>query len=60
MYDRARHLLFAHANNGSMACTAINCQLLFAYRPLNHTIVRLLMPVTMRITLSASASYVPL
>jgi hypothetical protein len=40
-YDRARQLSFAHADNGSMACTANDRQLLFAYRPLHHTNVRL-------------------
>ena len=40
-YDRTRQLSFAHADNGSMACTANDCQLLFAYRPLHRTNVRL-------------------
>jgi hypothetical protein len=40
-YDRARQLSFAHADNGSMACTANDRQLLFAYRPLHRTNVRL-------------------
>jgi hypothetical protein len=30
-YDQTRHLSFAHADNGSMACTANDCHLLFAY-----------------------------
>ncbi|KAI2506528.1 hypothetical protein MHU86_7938 [Fragilaria crotonensis] len=40
-YDHARHLSFAHADNGSMACTANDRELLFAYRPLSQTNVRL-------------------
>jgi hypothetical protein len=40
-YDRTRHLSFAHADNGSMACTANDRHLLFAYRPLHRTNVRL-------------------
>ncbi|KAI2510496.1 hypothetical protein MHU86_3916 [Fragilaria crotonensis] len=40
-YDRARQLSFAHADNGSMACTANDRHLLFAYRPLRRTNVRL-------------------
>ncbi|KAI2490688.1 Reverse transcriptase (RNA-dependent DNA polymerase) [Fragilaria crotonensis] len=40
-YDSARHLSFAHADNGSMACTANDRHLLFAYRPLHRTNVRL-------------------
>ncbi len=40
-YDRERQLSFAHADNGSMACTAIDHKLLFAYRPLRRTNVRL-------------------
>ena len=40
-YDRVRQLSFAHADNGSMACTANDRQLLFAYRPLHRTNVRL-------------------
>ena len=40
-YDSARQLSFAHADNGSMACTANDRHLLFAYRPLHRTNVRL-------------------
>jgi hypothetical protein len=40
-YDCARQLSFAHADNGSMACTANDRHLLFAYRPLQRTNVRL-------------------
>jgi hypothetical protein len=40
-YDQTRHLSFAHADNGSMACTANDRHLLFAYRPLTRTNVRL-------------------
>ena len=40
-YDRKRRLSFAHADNGSMACTANDHKLLFAYRPLSRTNVRL-------------------
>ncbi|KAI2505765.1 hypothetical protein MHU86_8627 [Fragilaria crotonensis] len=40
-YDRTQHLSFAHADNGSMACTANDRRLLFAYRPLTRTNVRL-------------------
>ncbi|KAI2504151.1 hypothetical protein MHU86_10265 [Fragilaria crotonensis] len=40
-YDRERQLSFAHADNGSMACTANDRKLLFAYRPLSRTNVRL-------------------
>jgi hypothetical protein len=40
-YDQPRHLSFAHADNGSMACTANDRHLLFAYRPLTRTNVRL-------------------
>jgi hypothetical protein len=40
-YDRARQVSFAHADNGSMACTANDRHLLFAYRPLHRTNVRL-------------------
>ena len=40
-YDRTRQLSFAHADNGSMACTANDRHLLFAYRPLHRTNVRL-------------------
>jgi hypothetical protein len=40
-YDHARRLSFAHADNGSMACTANDRMLLFAYRPLPRTNVRL-------------------
>jgi hypothetical protein len=34
-YDHARHLSFAHSDNWSMACTAKDRELLFAYRPLS-------------------------
>jgi hypothetical protein len=40
-YDCARQLSFAHADNGSMACTANDRHLLFAYRPLQRTNVPL-------------------
>ena len=40
-YDRTLQLSYAHADNGSMACTAHDRQLLFAYRPLHRTNVRL-------------------
>jgi hypothetical protein len=40
-YDRARRRSFAHADNGSMACTANDHKLFFAYRPLSRTNVRL-------------------
>ncbi len=40
-YDRKRKLSFAIADNGSMACTANDHKLLFAYRPLSCTNVRL-------------------
>jgi hypothetical protein len=40
-YDRSRHLSFAHADNGSMACSANKRHLLFVYRPLTRTNVRL-------------------
>ena len=40
-YDHTHQVSFAHADNGSMACTAHDRQLLFAYRPLHRTNVRL-------------------
>jgi hypothetical protein len=40
-YDHERQLSFAHADNGSMAYTANDHKLLFAYRPLSRTNVRL-------------------
>ena len=40
-YDHTLQLSYAHADNGSMACTAHDRQLLFAYRPLHKTNVRL-------------------
>ena len=41
-YDAATTSTYAHADNGSMACTANDASLLFAYRPLVNSQVRLL------------------
>jgi hypothetical protein len=40
-YDATTASVFAHADNGSMACTAHDSKLLFAYRPLVASNVRL-------------------
>ena len=40
-YDGATSSSFAHADNGSMACTTHDAHLLFAYRPLSRPQVRL-------------------
>jgi hypothetical protein len=40
-HDPDSDLSFAHADNGSMACTTNEASLLFAYRPLRQTNVRL-------------------
>ena len=40
-YDTATASVYAHANNGSMACTVNDSKLLFAYRPLTESCVRL-------------------
>ncbi|KAI2501854.1 hypothetical protein MHU86_12619 [Fragilaria crotonensis] len=36
-YDPESRAVFAHADNGSMACTTSNASLLFSYRPLSST-----------------------
>lgn len=40
-YDAATTSVYAHADNGSMACTVNDAKLLFAYRPLVDSTVRL-------------------
>ena len=40
-YDTVTSSSFAHADNGSMACTTNDVTLLFGYRPLAHSPVRL-------------------
>ena len=40
-YDRSQHFSFVHADNGSMACTVNDRNLLLAYHPLTCTNVRL-------------------
>ena len=38
-YDATTASIYAHVNNGSMACTVNNEKLLFAYRPLTNSSV---------------------
>ncbi|KAI2490986.1 hypothetical protein MHU86_23588 [Fragilaria crotonensis] len=55
-YDRERQLSFAHADNGSMACTANDRKLLLPTALSVAPTSASLTPVTMRINLSVSAS----